>query len=58
MFPNTGKVTAIRSVETQKKLGVYQWQETRIKERLKKADQSGKFLSGDRVDKIVHSFKP
>jgi len=37
---------------------VYEWQEKRIKERLKKADKGGKFFSGDQVDKIVNSFKP
>jgi hypothetical protein len=58
VFPNTGKVTVMRLAETQKKFGVYQWQETRIKERLKKSDKGGKFLSGDQVDKIVDSFKP
>ena len=58
MSPNTAKVTARRSAETQKKLDVYQWQEKRIKERLKKANIGGKFLRGDQVDRIVDSFKP
>ena len=42
----------------EKYLDVYEWQEKRIKERLKKAEKGGKFLSGDQVDKIVDSFKP
>jgi len=39
-------------------LDVYEWQEKRIKERLKKAAKGGKFLNSDQVDKIVESFKP
>lgn len=39
-------------------LEVYEWQEQRIKERLKKADKGGKFLDSGKVDKIVESFKP
>ncbi len=39
-------------------LDVYEWQEKRIKERLKKAEKGGKFLNSDQVDKIVESFKP
>ena len=39
-------------------LEVYEWQENKIKERLKKADKGGKFLSSNQVDKIVESFKP
>jgi predicted transcriptional regulator len=42
----------------EKYLNVYEWQEKKIKERLKKADKGGKFLSGVQVDKIVDSFKP
>ncbi len=39
-------------------LDVYEWQEKRIRERLKKSESGGKFLTGDQVDKIVESFKP
>lgn len=39
-------------------LNIYEWQEKRIEERIKKAEKGGKFLSGDQVDKIVESFKP
>jgi len=39
-------------------LDIYEWQEKRIKDRLKKAEKGGKFLSSDQVDKIVESFKP
>lgn len=39
-------------------LNIYEWQEKRIEERIKKAEKGEKFLSGDQVDKIVESFKP
>lgn len=39
-------------------LDVYDWQEKRIKERLKKAEKGGKFVSGSQVDRMVESFKP
>lgn len=39
-------------------LDVYEWQEKRTRERLKKAEKGGKFLAGSCVDKIVESFKP
>ncbi len=39
-------------------LNIYEWQEKRIKERLKKSEKGGKFYKGDQVDKIVESFKP
>jgi predicted transcriptional regulator len=39
-------------------LEIYEWQEKRIEDRLKKAEKGGKFLSSDQVDKIVESFKP
>ena len=39
-------------------LEIYEWQEQRIEERLKKAEKGGKFLNSDQVDKIVESFKP
>ena len=42
----------------EKYLEVYDWQEKRIKDRLKKSEKDGKFLSGDQVDQIVDSFKP
>ncbi len=37
---------------------VYEWQEKKIRERLKKAEKGGTFHTGDRADKIVDSFKP
>jgi predicted transcriptional regulator len=39
-------------------LNIYEWQEKRIKERLKKSEKGGKFYKSDQVDKIVESFKP
>ena len=39
-------------------LEIYEWQEQRIEERLKKAEKGGKFLNSEQVDKIVESFKP
>ncbi|GJL79923.1 MAG: hypothetical protein NPINA01_29120 [Nitrospinaceae bacterium] len=42
----------------EKYLDIYDWQEKKIAERLKKADKGGKFLKGNQVDKIVDSFKP
>ena len=38
-------------------LDVYEWQEKRIKERLKKAEKGGKFLNSKQVDKFIESFK-
>lgn len=38
-------------------LEIYDWQEKRIEERLKKAEKGGKFLKGDQVDKVIESFK-
>ena len=38
-------------------LDVFDWQEQRIKARLRKAEKGGKFLAGGRVDKIVDSFR-
>ena len=38
-------------------LDVYEWQEKKIRERLKKAEKGGKFYSGNEVDEIVDSFK-
>ena len=39
-------------------LDIYEWQEKRIKERLKKAEKGGKFLNSTQVDKIIESFNP
>jgi len=39
-------------------LEVYDWQEKRIRERLKKAEKGGKFYSHCETDKVVESFKP
>ncbi|NIQ03013.1 MAG: ribbon-helix-helix protein, CopG family [Nitrospinaceae bacterium] len=38
-------------------LEVYEWQEKRIRERLKKAETSGKFRTAKQVAKVVDSFK-
>jgi len=38
-------------------LDVYEWQEQRIKERLKKAGKGRKIMDSRQVDKIVESFK-
>ena len=38
-------------------LDVYEWQEMKIKHRLRKAEKGGKFIKGEQVDKIVDSFK-
>jgi len=38
-------------------LEVYDWQEKRISERLKKAERGGKFYSTAEVNKVVESFK-
>ena len=35
-----------------------QWQKKIIKERLKKSEKGGKFLTNIQVEKIVKSFKP
>lgn len=39
-------------------LEVFEWQEKKIKQRLRKAEKGGKFIKGEQVDKIVDSFKP
>jgi predicted transcriptional regulator len=39
-------------------LEIYEWQDKRIADRLKKAEKGGKFLDSGQVDKIVESFKP
>ncbi|KMP12108.1 hypothetical protein UZ36_02105 [Candidatus Nitromaritima sp. SCGC AAA799-C22] len=39
-------------------LDVYDWQEKRIRGRLKKAEKGGKFYTGDQVNEVVDSFKP
>jgi len=39
-------------------LEVCDWQEKRIRERLKKAKRCGKFYSTVEVNKVVESFKP
>jgi len=36
---------------------VYEWQKKKIRERLKKSEKGGKFLTSDQVNKIVESFK-
>ena len=38
-------------------LDIYDWQEKRIRERLKKAEKRGKFYSKSQVNEIVESFK-
>lgn len=38
-------------------LDVYEWQEMKIKHRLRKAEKGGKFIKGEQVEKIVDSFK-
>ena len=39
-------------------LEVYDWQEKRIRERLKKAEKGGKFYSRGQVNDVIDSFKP
>jgi len=39
-------------------LEVYDWQEKRIRERLKKAEKGGKFHSSRQVSDVIDSFKP
>jgi len=39
-------------------LEVYDWQEKRIRERLKKAEKGGKFRSSRQVSDVIDSFKP
>ena len=39
-------------------LDVYEWQEQRIRERLKKSEKKGKFRTAKQVSKVVDSFKP
>lgn len=39
-------------------LEVYDWQEKRIRERLKKAEKGGKFYSSKQVSDVIDSFKP
>ncbi len=38
-------------------LEIYEWQEKKIKQRLRRAEKGGKFIKGEQVDKIVDSFK-
>ena len=38
-------------------LDVYDWQEKRIRERLKKAEKGGKFYTRSQVNKVIESFK-
>ncbi|MDX1411528.1 MAG: ribbon-helix-helix domain-containing protein [Nitrospirales bacterium] len=38
-------------------LEVYDWQEKRIRERLKKAEKGGKFHTKDQVNAVIESFK-
>ncbi len=37
---------------------VYDWQEKRICERLKKAEKGGKFHAAGQVNDVIESFKP
>jgi predicted transcriptional regulator len=39
-------------------LDVYEWQEKRIRERLKKSEKGGKFLTKAQVSDVIESFKP
>ena len=39
-------------------IDVYDWQEKRIRERLKSAEKGGKFLSKSQANEIIDSFKP
>jgi len=39
-------------------LDVYEWQEKKIHERLKKAEKGGTFRSGNSVNEAIESFKP
>lgn len=39
-------------------LEVYDWQEQKIRERLKQAEKKGKFRTAQQVSKVVDSFKP
>lgn len=39
-------------------LEVYDWQEKRIRERLKKAEKGGKFSSISQVSDVIDFFKP
>ena len=39
-------------------LEVYDWQEQKIRERLKKAEKKGKFRTAKQVAKVVDSFQP
>ena len=38
-------------------LDVYDWQEKRIRERLKKAEKGGKFYTRSQVNEVIESFK-
>ncbi len=38
-------------------LDVYDWQEKRIRDRLKRAEKGGKFYSKSQVNEVVESFK-
>ncbi len=39
-------------------LDVYEWQEKRIRERLKRADKGGKFFTRSQVSDLIETFKP
>ncbi|GJL50812.1 CopG family ribbon-helix-helix protein [Candidatus Nitrospira salsa] len=39
-------------------LDVHQWQEQRIRQRLKRADKGGKFYTRSEVSDLIESFKP
>ena len=39
-------------------LEVYDWQEKRIRERLKKAEKGGKFYTTRQVNDVIESLKP
>ena len=39
-------------------LEVYEWQEKRIRERLKKSEKNGKFRTAKQVSRVVDFFKP
>ncbi len=37
---------------------VYDWQEKRIRERLKKAEKGGEFYTAGQINDVIESFKP
>ena len=39
-------------------LDVYEWQEQRIRQRLKRADKGGKFYTRSEVSDLIETFKP